>query len=215
MATAKGYRKMAKHLDGGYVAEQGYFDGDAVLKVLEIHGARRSPDGADVIWASADYEVSVPGANPPVEPVKIVRNENGTYNVPGKAEKIGRNDAIKIALGRMEPPALRQAAGFRGRRPVPNPTASRRGVDAGSTAPTTNGGPEVKAEPQENWTLSHGDRIMRHLALYPDGVDAQTMAAGMHDMASNKIRPHLMRLTKNNGPVVLVSKGVFKRRPQN
>jgi hypothetical protein len=54
---------------------------------------------------------------------------------------------------------------------------------------------------------------MRHLSLYPDGIDAQTMSAGMHDMPTAKIRAHLRRLMKDNGPVEEIEKGKYARRP--
>jgi hypothetical protein len=55
---------------------------------------------------------------------------------------------------------------------------------------------------------------MRHLALYDaEGVDPQTMSAGMHDLDSTKIRAHLRRLMRNDGPVAEVGKGKYARRP--
>lgn len=218
MANAKGYRKMAKdpEFGGGYVEEQGYFDGNAVLKVIDFQ-AVRNPDGVNVDWPVANYEVSVPSADPPIPPVRIIRQKNGAYwTVPDKADRLGRTDAIKVALGRMEPPQLRQPPAFRGRRPVPSEGASRNGVDAGSTRAQTGNGPEVITEPEDDRTLPRGERIIKHLARYPDGADVQTLSAGMFALSSGVIRQHLSRLAKaDNGPVVVVSKGVYKRREQN
>jgi len=73
----------------------------------------------------------------------------------------------------------------------------------------------VKPEPGENWELKQGDRIMRMLAEYgAEGVDPQTMSAGMHDMPTTKIRSHLRRLAKaDNSPVEEVETGKYRRRP--
>ena len=209
-----GYRKMAKDPQGNsYVAERGYVDGDAVLKVLDFQTATR-PDGV-VYWPTANYEVSVPNADPAVEAVRVIRTGNGLYTVPDKARGVPLLDAVRIALGRMQAPALSHAAAFRGRPPLPDTNATRIGRDAGSTQPRADvarSGPAVIQEPVENRTLSRGDRIMRHLALYPEGVDAATMSAGMHELTTGGIRQHLARLAKNGGPVGVVSKGVYVRR---
>lgn len=212
-----GYRKMAKDEAGNsYVKERGFVDGDAVLTVIDFETARR-PDGV-VYWPSANYEVSVPNADPAVEPVRVIRTGNGLYTVPDKARSVPLLDAVRIALGRMQAPALSHAAAFRGRPPLPDTHATRTGVDAGSTTPrrdVASNAPAVIQEPEENWGLGRGDRIMRHLALYPAGVDAQTMSAGMHDLASGAIRSHLSRLAKNNGPVATPAKGIYVRRETN
>jgi hypothetical protein len=198
-----------------YVAERGYVDGDAVLKVIDFETARR-PDGV-VYWPTANYEVSVPGADPAIPAVRVIRTGNGLYTVPDKARGVPLLDAVRIALGRVQPPALSHAAAFRGRPPIPDQNATRTGRDAGSTTPSreARNGPEVIQEPEENRTLSRGDRIMRHLALYPEGVDVQTMAAGMFALTSGAIRQHLSRLVKNNGPVVSPAKGIYKRREES
>jgi len=212
-----GYRKMAKDPAGNsYVKERGYVDGDAVLTVIDFETATR-PDGV-VYWPSANYEVSVPSADPPVTPVRMVRTGNGLYTVPDKARGVPLTDAVKIALGRMQAPSQAHAAAFRGRPPIPDPNATRIGRDAGSTEPrrdVARNAPEIIQEPQENWELSRGDRIMRHLALYPNGVDAQTMSAGMHALSTGSIRQHLSRLVKNNGPVASPAKGIYVRRESN
>jgi hypothetical protein len=212
-----GYRKMAKDEAGNrYVQERGFVDGDAVLKVIDFQTATR-PDGV-VYWPTANYEVSVPSADPPVEGVRIVRTGNGLYTVPDKARGVPLLNAVKIALGRMQAPALNHAASFRGRPPVPDPHATRIGRDAGSTEPRADVGrnaPQVIEEPAENRELQRGERILKHLALYPDGVDVQTMAAGMFALTSGAIRSHLTRLVKNNGPVASPAKGIYVRREQS
>lgn len=206
-----GYRKMAKDEAGNsYVKERGFVDGDAVLTVIDFQTARR-PDGG-VYWPTANYEVSVPNADPAVDPVRVIRTGNGLYTVPDKARSVPLTDAVRIALGRMQAPALSHAATFRGRPPLPSTNGG------GSTEPrrdVASNGPAVIQEPEENWGLGRGDRIMRHLALYPQGVDAQTMSAGMHDLASGAIRQHLSRLVKNNGPVATPAKGIYVRRETN
>jgi hypothetical protein len=86
---------------------------------------------------------------------------------------------------------------------------------SGSSAPNTRTtGPAVIPEPEENWTLTgKGDRIMRHLALYPDGAPVQTIAAGLHEISAATVRGHLSKLAKvAGGPVEKVSNGVYKRR---
>ena len=195
-------RKMATDSDGdSYVAERTV--GDATVKVL-TGTIQKERHGDVAVWTHAEYEVTGPDGQPGDN---IVRRANGSYDVPGKAERVGLAQAVAIALGLEAPP------------PAPAPRRRVAGPDgdleAALTASLANAksGPEVKAEPRENWQLKQGDRIMRHLALYPEGIDAQTMSAGMHGLDSTKIRAHLRRLAKNDGPVVQVSNGVYARRP--
>jgi hypothetical protein len=192
-------RKMATDSDGdSYVAERSV--GDATVRVLPgtIVKERR---GSTAIWTAASYEVCGPGGE---VAGTITRNSNGSYDVPGKASRVGLTDAVQIALGRQEPPAP-----TRSRATVPGENLEA--VLAASLA-SARPGPQVIAEDRANWTLKQGDRIMRHLALYgAEGVDAQTMSAGMHDMPTTKIRAHLRRLMKNDGPVVETEKGYARR----
>jgi hypothetical protein len=101
--------------------------------------------------------------------------------------------------------------------PAPPGRRAGRDLEAALTASLANAkpGPEVKPEPGENWELKQGDRIMRMLAEYgAEGVDPQTMSAGMHDMPTTKIRSHLRRLAKaDNSPVEEVETGKYRRRP--
>jgi len=195
-------RKMATDSDGdSYVAERTV--GDATVKVL-TGTIQKERHGDVAVWTHAEYEMTGPDGQPGDN---IVRRANGSYDVPGKAERVPLALAVGIALGREAPP------------PAPvtrrRATAPDENLEAALTVSLANAQPqpEVKPEPQENWQLKQGDRIMRHLALYPDGSDAQTMSAGMHDLDSTKIRAHLRRLAKNDGPVVQVSNGVYARRP--
>jgi len=207
-----GFKKLAKDNEGNtYVAERSV-DGDAVLKVKTFETARR---GDVVYWPTATYEVSVPTADPPLGPFEIIRLGSGVYDVPEKAQRVGMLDAVRIALGRMQPPPPRE---WRGRAPQPRSGRSAgrdQGGLAGSSLRNSRPGPAVIAEPQENWTLKQGDRIMRHLALYgAEGVDAQTLSAGMHELATTAIRKHLRALAKNSGPVVIVRTGIYARRSE-
>ena len=154
-------RKMATDSDGDtYVSERSV--GDAVVRVLPdtIQKERRG-DGT-AVWLTASYEVCGPDGE--VGEI-IVRNASGTYDVPEKAQRVGLSQAVAIALGRDAPP----------------PPAPRRDLEAALAASlaSTQPQPQVHQEPPENWELRQGDRIMRHLALYPDGIDPQTMSAGM------------------------------------
>jgi hypothetical protein len=194
-------RRIATDSDGDrYVAEQSV--GDATIKVLPATIQKAKHNGA-TIWLHAEYEVTAADGRPGDN---IVRHGSGGFDVPGKAERVGLAQAVAIALGLEAPPA-----------PAPRRVVAGETRDLGAalTASLANAspGPEVKPEPQENWSLKQGDRIMRHLALYPDGIDAQTMSAGMHDLDSTKIRAHLRRLVKNDGPVVEVEPGKYARRP--
>lgn len=154
-------RKMATDSDGDtYVSERSV--GDAVVRVLPdtIQKERRG-DGT-AVWLTASYEVCGPDGE--VGEI-IVRNASGTYDVPEKAQRVGLSQAVAIALGRDAPP----------------PPAPRRDLEAALAASlaSTQPQPQVHQEPPENWERRQGDRIMRHLALYPDGIDPQTMSAGM------------------------------------
>lgn len=196
-------RKMATDSDGDrYIAERSV--GDATVRVLPdtIQKERRS-DGT-VIWLTATYEVTGPDGE--VGGI-IVRNANGTYDVPDKAQRVGLAQAVAIALGLEAPaPAPRRAA-----------AGENRDLEAALAASLANAQPQpqVRQEPRENWELRQGDRIMRHLALYGDeGIDVQTMSAGMHDMPSAKIRAHLRKLAKaEGGPVEEIETGKYRRRP--
>jgi hypothetical protein len=207
-----GFRKMAKDPEGNtYVAERSV-DGDAVLKVVgvpvtDFPVARR---GDVVYWPEAPYEVSAPDK----PAVRVIRFASGAYDVPGKASRVSMTDAVRIALGRMQPPAPRaHRATVRTVRAGRASTAQRDGHNLSTEANAPAGSVlGVLQEPQENWDLKQGDRIMRHLALYPNGVDAQTMSAGMHDLSSTKIRTHLRRLIKGGGPVAEPRQGVYARR---
>ena len=125
--------------------------------------------------------------------------------MPDKAQRVGLAQAVAIALGREAPPP-----------PAPRRRAatSDENLEAALAASLANAQPqpEVHKEPRENWELRQGDRIMRHLALYPDGIDAQTMSAGMHDMPTAKIRAHLRKLAKaDSGPVEETDPGRYRR----
>ena len=207
---AKGYKKMAKDPEGNsYVAERSV-DGDAVLKVVKIDQSAKTAQGV-VYWPKATYSVWVPGTE--TEPVKIIRYGAGHYEVPGKGTHLPMIDAVRIALGRMQPPAAREHRATV--RPVRAGRSSARQAqehNASTARQRVRDTPEVKQEPQENWQLQQGDRIMRHLALYPEGVDPQTMSAGMHEVPTSKVRAHLRRMMKNEGPVIQVRTGIYARR---
>jgi len=192
---------MATDSDGdSYVAQRTV--GDATITVLTGTIVKERRDDGTAYWASATYTVTGPNGQSGDD---IIRNASGLYDVPGKARGVGLNQAVAIALGLEPPPAPRRRSG----------AGETQDLEAALTASLANAQPQpqVHQEPQENWQLKEGDRIMRHLALYGDeGTDAQTMAAGMHDLDSTKIRVHLRRLAKN-GPVVQVSNGVYARRP--
>jgi hypothetical protein len=198
--------KMATDSDGDpYVAERSV--GDATVKVLTDTIVKQRRDDGTAVWLTATYEVTGPDGE---AGGIIVRNASGVYDVPEKAQRVGLAQAVAIALGREEPPPAPAP-----RRRVAGPGGDD--LEAALTASLANTQPQsqVIAEPPENWELRQGDRIMRHLALYPDGIDAQTMSAGMHDLASTKIRAHLRKLAKaDNGPVVEVETGKYRRRPQ-
>jgi hypothetical protein len=195
-------RKMATDSDGdSYVAERSV--GDATVTVL-TGTIRKERRGDTAVWLSATYTVTGPDGQAGDD---IVRNASGLYDVPGKASRVGLTQAVAIALGLEAPPAAPAP-----RRTVPGPDGDLEAVLTASLA-NAQPQPQVIAEPEENWALHQGDRIMRHLVLYPEGVDPATMSAGMHDLASTKIRAHLRRLIKNDGPVVEVEPGKYARRP--
>lgn len=191
---------MATDNDGdSYVAERSV--ADCTVKVLPdtIQKERRS-DGT-AVWLTATYEVAGPDGE--VGGI-IVRNASGLYDVPEKAQRIGLAQAVAIALGLDAPPPA----------PRRRDASPDENLEAALTASLTSAQPQVHQEPQENWDLKQGDRIMRMLALYgADGIDAQTMSAGMHDMPTAKIRAHLRRLMKNDGPVAETEPGRYARRP--
>jgi hypothetical protein len=197
-------RKMAKDSDGdSYVAERSV--GDATITVL-TGTIRKERRGDTAIWLSATYTVTGPDGEAGAD---IIRNAHGLYDVPDKgAARVGLVQAVAIALGLEAPPPAPAPR----RRTVPGADGD---LEAALTASLANAkpGPVVIAEPRENWELKQGDRIMRHLALYPGGVDPATMSAGMHDMPTTKIRAHLRRLMKDSGPVVEVEPGRYARRP--
>src|SRR5438094_4638030 len=93
-------RKMATDSDGDtYVAERSV--GDATVRVLtDTIQKERHGDGT-VIWLTATYEVAGPDGE--VGGI-IVRNANGVYDVPEKAQRVGLSQAVAIALGREAPP---------------------------------------------------------------------------------------------------------------
>ena len=187
---------MATDDDGDrYVAERTI--GDATVRVLTGTIIKRRTGSGVAYWEQATYAVRGPGG---VVGDDIIRRANGTFDVPGKAQRVGLGQAVAIALGREEPP------------PPPEPRR-RAAVPADLEAALAASIAQVRQEPRENWELRQGDRIMRHLALYPDGTDAQTMAAGMHDLSSTKIRAHLRRLAKDDGPVEEIETGKYRRRP--
>jgi hypothetical protein len=96
-------RKMATDSDGDrYVAERSV--GDATVKVLPDTIQKERRDDGTVIWLTATYEVAGPDGE--VGGV-IVRNANGTYDVPDKAQRAGLAQAVAIALGRDAPPPAR------------------------------------------------------------------------------------------------------------
>jgi len=206
-----GYRKMAKDPEGNvYVAERDV-DGDAVLKVIDFTVDRRGEPPV-VFWPTANYEVSVPNADPPVPAVRLIRRGGGLYDVPDVARGLPMLDAVRIALGRQQAPApiehRRQVRAVRSGR-----SAGRDGHNL-STAPNaaTVLAPAVINEPESNRAFKQGDRIMRHLALYPEGVDAQTLSAGLHNLSTSQVRAHLRRMCKNSGPVREVRTGIYTRR---
>ncbi len=187
---------MATDDDGDrYVAERTI--GDATVRVLADTIIKRRTGNGVAYWEQATYAVRGPGG---VAGDDIIRRANGTFDVPGKAQRVGLGQAVAIALGREEPPS-------------PHEPRRRAAVPADLEAALAASIAQVRQEPPENWELRQGDRIMRHLALYPDGTDAQTMSAGMHDLDSTKIRAHLRRLAKNDGPVEETETGKYRRRP--
>jgi hypothetical protein len=194
-------RIMATDDDGDrYVAEQTV--GDATVRVLPGTIDKRRREDGTAYWEQATYEVCGPGGD--VAGV-IVRHANSTFDVPEKAQRVGLAQAVAIALGRQEPPAPRRDTDTRR-------AAAAADLEAALAASLAQAGPQVKPEPRENWELRQGDRIMRHLALYPEGADPATMSAGMHDMPTAKIRAHLRRLMKDDGPVVELEPGTYARR---
>ncbi len=200
---------MATDDDGDrYVAEQTV--GDATVRVLTGTIVKRRREDGTAWWEQATYEVRGPGGE---AGDNIIRRANGTYDVPGKAQRVGLAQAVAIALGREEPPPERRQL-----RPFiidsgPVAGAPRTAGDSDLEAALAASIAQARKEPPENWELRQGDRIMRHLALYPDGVDAQTMSAEMHDLPSTRIRAHLRRLAKGDGPVEEVEPGIYRRRP--
>jgi hypothetical protein len=197
-------RIMATDADGdSYVAERSV--GDATVTVLTGTIRKERRDDGTAYWATATYTVTGPDGQAGED---IIRLASGLYDVPAKgASRVGLTQAVAIALGREAPPA--PAPGRR--RTVAGPDGDLEAVLAASLA-NAKPGPKVHAEPRENWELKQGDRIMRHLALYPEGVDPATMSAGMHDMPTAKIRAHLRRLLKDDGPVVELEPGKYARR---
>jgi hypothetical protein len=221
-----GYRKMAKDNEGNaYVKERSVPIGggaDAVMRVVEFTAAKRTNAAGAVVvyWPSATYEVYEPasdGAQPVGDLPKILRHASGAYDVPSsapggpafKALRVSVTDAVKIALGKM-PPAIITFTGATG---TVRPPARQRDEVHVSTAPTARPGPQVIPEPEENRAFRQGDRILRQLALYPEGVDAQTMSAGLHQISATAIRKHLNRVMRENGPVRLVKAGVYRAVP--
>ncbi len=193
---------MATDDDGDrYVAERTI--GDATVRVLPGTIIKRRTDKGAAYWEQATYAVRGPGGQAGDD---IIRRANGTFDVPGKAERVGLAQAVAIALGSEEPPPPRANR-------VASRDTSDSGLEAALAASIAQAQPKVRQEPPENWERRQGDRIMRHLALYPDGVNAQTMAAGMHDLTSTKIRAHLRRLAKNDGPFEEIETGKYRRRP--
>lgn len=191
---------MATDDDGDrYVAERTI--GDATVRVLADTIIKRRTGSGAAYWEQATYAVRGPGGAAGDD---IIRRANGTFDVPGKAQRVGLAQAVAIALGREEPPPP-----SRPRSGAPRAIIGDSDLEAALAASIA----QVRQEPPENWELRQGDRIMRHLALYPDGTDAQTMSAGMHDLPTTKIRAHLRRLAKDDGPVEETEPGTYRRRP--
>src|SRR5262249_4183600 len=93
-------RKMATDSDGdSYVAERSV--GDATVKVV-TGTIVKERHGDTAVWTHAEYEGTGPGGQPGDN---IVRGANGSYDVPGKAERVGLSQAVAIALGLEAPPA--------------------------------------------------------------------------------------------------------------
>jgi len=165
-------------------------------------------------WTTANIEVKAGD-----QAVNIVRRRNGTYDVPTAgpgAQRLTIKQAIAVALGRENPPAPREHRGSGRGRPAGTQEAtdesSQLAAALRASVRATAAQTEVINEPEANWALKEGDRIMRHLTLYPEGVDAQTMSAGMHDLATNKIRTHLRRMAKAaTSPVREVRTGIYTR----
>ena len=182
-----------------YVAERTV--GDATIRVLTDTIRKQRRDDGTAYWTQATYGVRGPNGEVGDD---IIRNANGSYDVPGKAQRLGLAQAVAIALGREEPPPP----------PAPRRAAVPVDLEAVLAASIASAPPRVRKEPKENWELRQGERIMRHLALYGEaGTDPQTMSTGMHDMPSTKIRAHLRRLMKDSGPVEETEPGRYRRRP--
>ena len=203
-------RKMATDSDGdSYVAEQTV--GDATVRVLTDTIVKRRRDDGAAYWEQATYQVRGPGGEAGDD---ITRRANGTFDVPGKAHRVGLGQAVAIALGREEPPPQRRQLRPFISQDGPATVASRdTSGDSGLEAALAASIAQARKEPPENWELRQGDRIMRHLALHPEGVDPQTMSAEMHDLSSTKIRAHLRRLAKDDGPVEEIETGKYRLRP--
>jgi len=199
-------RVMAKDPQGNsYVAERTV--ADATVKVAGVPGVDFPTErrGDVVIWPEAPYDI-IFTREAGVESVRAIRWATGLYDVPSKehARKIPLHLAVEVAAGR----ATVTPRQWRGSVRPPRSSRNEVNVRTGANAPA---GPAVIAEDRANWTLKQGDRIMRHLALYPDGVDAQTMSAGMHELSASQIRGHLKRLMKDGGPVVSADLGYARR----
>ena len=91
---------MATDYDGDrYVAERTI--GDATVRVLTGTIIKRRTGSGVAYWEQATYAVRGPGG---VVGDDIILRANGTFDVPGKAQRVGLGQAVAIALGREEPP---------------------------------------------------------------------------------------------------------------
>ena len=99
------------------------------------------------------YEVRGPGGE---AGDNIIRRANGTYDVPGKAQRVGLAQAVAIALGREEPPPERRQL-----RPFiidsgPVAGAPRTAGDSDLEAALAASIAQARKEPPENWELRQG-----------------------------------------------------------
>jgi hypothetical protein len=87
-------------------------------------------------------------------------------------------------------------------------------ADLRSSLANAKGGPAVIRESADNYGLKQGDRILRMLTEYGEaGVDATTLATGMHELTTKQVREYLHRMVKvEGGPVEEVSTGQYRRR---